>query len=251
MLQAIIACLQHPSPPAKIGAFRATRDVCPKIPAEILSPYVDVIFSALVSVIPGSAEDILLLLMSTMMVAMKVDASRTCKYEPAITPTLLEAWKNSSNDPLICQDITFLFKLMLKIPSCFPGLMIRLTPVISSILSTPVSTDISLSALVILKDIVEVAPIDFPVPLRYNFSPLISLLTNTDEVDLIEAGALCLRAYVHRFGKQLISWYDPCFCDDEAILATKRQKLWTTYYLQSQACWIRHVPTLERLVLHK
>ena len=26
LLQAIIACLQHPSPPAKIGAFRATRE---------------------------------------------------------------------------------------------------------------------------------------------------------------------------------------------------------------------------------
>eukprot|EP01133_Synstelium_polycarpum_P016941 gene16941-20153_t len=98
----------HPLP-LKMTAMKAIAGFTPKLPKHVISSQIPSIFIGTTKLLTTVTEDCLLVVLDTILVIAKVDGDLTTKFEPHLTPALLNMWTNFANDPLVSDTVKKFF----------------------------------------------------------------------------------------------------------------------------------------------
>ncbi|KAH3742765.1 ARM repeat superfamily protein [Pelomyxa schiedti] len=222
LMSTLFGSLHTSHPIIKIGACKAATRLFLNLDEKVACNYVSSALAGISSLLPGASDEVLILLLTALDVALSVSSEQTLKFEPFITPPLLQIWVQHASDFVASSEIPAILNTIIKqAPNCLPGLMERISPVFTVLLSKPdENSNLIPPTLGTLTHIINkstpfaatkvvagpTASISIsliPGCLHSLFNQVVGLLTVTEDCEIVESGATVISACVHCYGPSL------------------------------------------------
>lgn len=193
--------------PVRILAMRAFQKSCESVSDKgLVRPHLPALFQMLATLLPSATEDLLVLVLETMVVAVGVDTDVTAAAEPLLGPLVIDTWLKYGNDPTILMTVQEVLMQMAQTAALGSLLQRALVPIVS-VLRAPPSSDaygMQASAIDLLATLVRGCPAPLPAPLIDDaFPALMHVLSQTDDAGAMQNGCECLSMYLIAGSDQL------------------------------------------------
>ncbi|KAJ3130777.1 hypothetical protein HK100_007495 [Physocladia obscura] len=213
-INAMAAALSSNALSCKIGGLRALSQLASN---STLYPYftqsIGNIIESVCTMAPSATEDLLLMLLESLVPFVKVDEALVTKYEASLIPLLVAIWTRDPEDTLVNVCVLNVFTTLSKNKLMFDALQVRLLPPLShSIGDANLMTTqpgVYSNALMLLGVLIRGAA--SPLPLAYMntvFSPLIQAMVTSIDNGILQEGQDCLQSMVLKDVNSVINWND-------------------------------------------
>ncbi|KNC80791.1 hypothetical protein SARC_06854 [Sphaeroforma arctica JP610] len=120
--------------PVRILALRTAKSVCEdsgKHTDTLKQTLLPALYATLPALLPVATEELLLLVLDLLALAIPIDAQLAAKYEDKLCPMVVAVWIKFANDPVLCTYISDVYLSLSQTP-CLPNLIRRsLSPIVS------------------------------------------------------------------------------------------------------------------------
>ena len=178
---------------------------------QLMSPYLESIVDGLVSVGSQYHDDVLVLVLETMVIISTIDSEFTGSHEHKFSPLAVDSFLRNSGDPVMVMTCQDLFKELSKNAKCVSSLQSRLAPTLHSILDQQSNIaeesrkSLEPACLDILTSLVKWSPLPLSDILMQLFPSTVNCVLRTEDNSTLENGGQCIRAYVSRSPEQIMS----------------------------------------------
>eukprot|EP01134_Creolimax_fragrantissima_P007294 CFRG7294T1 len=197
--------------PVRILALRAAKSVCEdkNRSTEILkTALLPALYAYLPMLLPVATDDLLLLVLELLALAIPLDPTLAGKYEAKLCPLVVAVWIKFANDPMLCAYVSEVYLSLSQTP-CLQNLIQRSLPPIVSVLNHAegeVAPGMQASAVDFLTTNVRACSTPLPDVLVSTALPaLIRFLGRTEDEEAIQNGCECLVVYLSHGHEQLVS----------------------------------------------
>ncbi|ORY53662.1 ARM repeat-containing protein [Rhizoclosmatium globosum] len=200
--------------PCRIGAVRSLMKLAAK--PEMVPHFSQSIGSILENVcamIPSATEDLLLLLLESLLPLVKIDEVLVTKFEANLIPLLVSVWTRDPDDNLVNVCVMNVFTVLSKNKLMFEALQNRLLPPLCTSIS-----DASLmanqpgvygSALMLLGVLIRGSSAPLPAPYMTTvFPPLIQAMLHSEDNSILQEGQDCLQSIILKDMSAVVQWTD-------------------------------------------
>ncbi|KAI8975506.1 armadillo-type protein [Mycotypha africana] len=197
--------------PVKISALRALANYCKHLNVQAVAPYQANIMEGTCQLLPSATEESLMLLLDTLVSAIKINAEVTAKYEQILTPAILDVWQAYAADPIISSCILDLFEALAENTYYYHALCTRALPFINQVFSTP-NTDVVIyaSAIDLLTATITYGPSPLPNDFTEQMFPsLMQLVWTNPDIDVLQSAQECLKKFISKDIEHIMRWQDP------------------------------------------
>ncbi|KAG9295192.1 hypothetical protein G9A89_006173 [Geosiphon pyriformis] len=206
---AVVAVQSNGAIPVQISGLRALKNFCRYLEQKYLVPHQAKILEGVANLLRSSTEDTLILVLETLEAAIKIDKDVTAQYEHIISPLVIEVWVNHSTDQLITAVVTDLFEILASNSSMYATFQARALPPLANAIGDPTNTDLTASAIDLIRCLVKGGPTPLPEGyVQHIFPSLMHLLLMTEDRDILQSGQDCLKFFVQKDCAQLARWND-------------------------------------------
>jgi hypothetical protein len=186
----------------RIFAMKSIRGFLSSISLDSVKPHQSGIIEGLLKLADVAKEDCLILLLETLVLAVKVDNEVTAKYEEFVSNMLLQLWNQSAQDVFIMELLQELFTLMSANHFVAIPFQTRMFPVLVSSLSMEVvkaNPQITFTSLDLITSLIKNVADPFPTVYTTDMYPnVIRLLLEVEDSGLLQNGQELLKVLVHR-----------------------------------------------------
>jgi len=213
-MQAGVAGLGLSNPaPVRIGACRAVAQFCPHVGAGGLGDMATPLYQGLGTLLQNSEEEVLHLVLETLLAVVKADAAAAATWEPSLSEAVFKVWGDYANDPLIAMDAFDVLAALVAVPACQRPLLGRLLPHLCHIISSgtvaPASQPSALveGALDLLVLLLKRVPAELAASAhQLAWAPLMALMAASGDAGQLQSGTDILRLFVRAGGEGMLSW---------------------------------------------
>jgi hypothetical protein len=186
----------------KIFAMKSIRGFLSSVNSETLKPFQSGIIEGLLKLTDVAREDCLILLLETLVLAIKVNKEVTARYEEFLSNMLLKLWNQSAQDVFIMELLQELFTIMSANRFVAIPFQTRMFPVLVSSLSAEVvksNPQITFTSLDLITSLIKNVADPFPTVYTTDMYPnAIRLLLDIEDSGLLQNGQELLKVLVHR-----------------------------------------------------
>lgn len=199
--------------PAKVCAMRSVSAFArnPEL-VNLLRPYTLVILEALCTMMPLASDDLLFLLLDTLINIVRVDVEATTKAEGLLAELLISVWMRDSEDQMKNDHVLSVFAAMAKnSPQSAASLQNRLLPSLTQIVTDPAQrgSQTLMNALVLLTHLARSSTAPLPAAYVQNVFPsVLQIVFKSRESQLLLNCQDLLRTLVSKDIQSIVNWSD-------------------------------------------
>ncbi|BDA48104.1 Importin-9 [Coccomyxa sp. Obi] len=209
-LQAAVQALKSGSTgTVQVGACRAIASLVPRAPRPALQPLLDPIYEGLGRLLGEFSEETLHLVLEALAVLVEADGVAGARWEPRLSPAVLQIWAAHVKDPLLSMDAVAVIQGLASIPAALPSLQERALPHLVAILSSPEAGETTLveGALDVVNALLRPASPEQAARIHAAASgPVMALVLRQDDPGILQSASEYLRILVRIGGEDLLSW---------------------------------------------
>ncbi|KAJ3073022.1 hypothetical protein HDU98_002402 [Podochytrium sp. JEL0797] len=200
--------------PCRIGAIRALTKLAaqPEMYLHFASS-IGPILESVCTMIPAATEDLMLLLLESLIPLVKVDQVLITKYEAQLIPLLVSVWTRDPDDTLVNVCVMNVFTILSKNKLMFDALQTRLLPPLCHSI-----VDVNLmnaqpgvygSALMLLGVLIRgsTAPLP-PAYMTTLFPSLLRAVLTSEDSSILQEGQDCLQSLLLKDMSAVVNWTD-------------------------------------------
>ncbi|KAG4403350.1 hypothetical protein AAZX31_01G085600 [Glycine max] len=196
-------------PPVKVGACRALTNLLPEAKKEIVQSQLLGLISSLTDLLNHASDETLLMVLDTLLAAVKAGHESSTLVEHMISPVILNVWASHVSDPFISIDALEVLEAIKSIPECVHPLVSRILPYIGPILNKPQEQADGLVAgsLDLVTMLLKNAPADVVKAIYgVSFNAVINIILQSDDHSEIQNATECLSAFISGGRQEILAW---------------------------------------------
>ncbi|KAL5179987.1 Importin-9 [Glycine soja] len=190
-------------PPVKVGACRALTNLLPEAKKEIVQSQLLGLISSLTDLLNHASDETLLMVLDTLLAAVKAGHESSTLVEHMISPVILNVWASHVSDPFISIDALEVLEAIKSIPECVHPLVSRILPYIGPILNKPQEqADGLVAGSLDLNAPADVVKAIYGV----SFNAVINIILQSDDHSEIQNATECLSAFISGGRQEILAW---------------------------------------------
>ncbi|ORX95566.1 ARM repeat-containing protein [Basidiobolus meristosporus CBS 931.73] len=196
--------------PIRVSALMALSNFCRYMDPQYVAPFQAGILEGVAEMVDDSSEETLILVLETLLSAVKINPEVTAAKEGVICPLVMNIWTRYPADHLIAGLVMDLFEALASNPLIYGPLQSRSVPILMNVIRNPGEDPaIVPSAIDLLASLVKGGP--SPLPQGYIAAvlpDLMNVLMTTEDRDVLQSGPEFLRFAVQKDFDQILHLTD-------------------------------------------